>query len=518
MNNLLKIFDPDNYLDIPAKLEFTYTYQSPGMVRVKGIVQGDTFILDSTEDHWEIRYGGIKFNIAWNHGNLASVNDSFIALWRHHLVEEIQVKSPPTVYRKFMTFQAIAQEVGPDLSLASLLKVFSRLYTEGRLEYFYHLRVFYNWGISHGIEVFDRRTQNIINNLPSPKYNPYASIFLQQNYVTPEQETRLLYYIDRRISPVESILDHKFDDALYRELRDATLLLLVYEIAPRPLQIHMLELDDLKEIKSDDDGYYSVRLRRNKNRHLSNEYTSPREISGRLGKALKKLVRLNQHLFIQTDTQSAPIFLSTRGTRWASSAISKTVSEALESVFGIEKLDVEGAIIPFRHHLGQSLADQGAPPSVIADRLGHSTEVAARAYITATPNIAKIKTRALGENETYQYLMNALMTGSIMRQEDVDDKASIVRGTVGMHYIEGIGACDVKGHCHSNPVYACYTCRKFHPFIGGPHEQVVKALQEQVVTFMHNTVDLQHSRPMTQLEIVIESAKAVSKECKTYEG
>lgn len=187
-------------------------------------------------------------------------------------------------------------------------------------------------------------------------------------------------------------------------------------------------------------------------------------------------------------------------------------------MFGIEGLDVDGAIIPFRHHLGQSLADQGAPPAVIADRLGHSTEVAARAYITATPNIAKIKTRALGENETYQYLMKALMTGAIMRREDVDDQTSIVRGSVGMQYIVGIGACDVKGHCNSNPIFACYTCRKFHPFVDGPHDQVIEALQSHAMTFIDGTADIQHSRPLTQLEIVIESAKAVSKECKSYDG
>jgi integrase len=518
MNDLLKIFDPNHYPDIPPKRGFTYAYQPPGMVRVRGNVQGDTFMLDSSKDYWEVSYGGKKFNIDWNHVDFVGVDHSFIALWRHHLIEEIQVKSPPTVHRKFINFLSVAHDISPDLSLASLLAIFSRLHTEGRLACFYELRVFYNWGIMHGIDVFDRRTQGIINDLLTSKNNPYASIFLQQNYVTPEQEVRLLQHIDMRISCVESIPDHKFNSSLYRELRDATLLLLVFEIAPRPLQIFMLELGDLKEINSDDDCYYSIRLRRNKNRHLSDEYTSPREISGRLGKALKKIVLLNQYLFEKTDNKSDPLFLGNQGNRWASNAISRTVSWAIESVFGIEKLDVEGAITPFRHHLGQSLADQGAPSSVIADRLGHSTEVAARAYITATPNIAKIKTRALGENETYQYLMNALMTGSIMRNDEVDDEASIVRGTVGMHYIEGIGACDVKGHCHSNPVYACYTCRKFHPFVDGPHDLVVEALQEQVVTFMHSTADLQHSRPVTQLEIVIESAKAVSKECKSYEG
>jgi hypothetical protein len=336
--------------------------------------------------------------------------------------------------------------------------------------------------------------------------------------VTPDQEAQILQFIDLRLSAVEYMPNQEFDIALYRELRDATLMMLVFEIAPRPLQIYMLEQKDIKEIEIENNCYYSIRLRINKNRHFSEEYTSPREISTRLGNVIKKLTLLNQTLLNQPDNKGAPLFMSTQGKRWSVSAISLVVCKALESVFGIEKLDVQGATTPFRHHLGQSLADQGAPPAVIADRLGHSTETAARAYIAATPNIAKIKTRALGENESYQYLMNSLMTGSVMRREDIDDEVSVVRGTVGSHYIVGIGACDVKGNCRSNPIYACYTCRKFHPFVDGPHDQVVEALQEQVVTFIECTVDLQHSRPVTQLEIVIESAKAVAKECKDYES
>lgn len=514
MNNILKIFEPANYPPIPPRRGFTYSFNPPGMVRVRGNVQGDTLILDSSEDCWELRYGGIKKIIDWNHVDLVGIDDSFINLWRHHLTEEVQLKSPPTIHQKFKSLCHIAHEVSSDLSLVSLLAVFSRLYAENRHLDFFHLRVFYGWGVSHGIELFDRRIQNIINDLPAPKSNPYESIFLQQNYVTPDQEARILQYIDLRLSAVEYTPNQEFGIALYRELRDATLMLLVFEIAPRPLQIYMLEQENMKSIEIDDNCYYSMRLRRNKNRHLSEEYTAPREISTRLGNVIKKLTLLNQTLLNQPDNKSAPIFMSTRGKRWSSNAISNAVTKALKSVFVIEKLDVDGAIIPFRHHLGQSLADQGAPPAIIADRLGHSTEVAARAYITATPNIAKIKTRALGENETYKYLMDALMTGSIMRREDIDDEASVVRGTVGSHYIVGIGACDVKGSCRSNPIYACYTCRKFHPFVDGPHDQVVEALQEQVVTFIDGTVDLQHSRPITQLEIVIESAKAVAKECK----
>lgn len=514
MNNLSSLFSPSNYPNIQTIPNFSYTYAPPGLVRLKGNVKGDTFVLNTAEDCWIISYGGDPFTINWNHDDLRGVDASLINLWKHHLTEELQTKSPPTVWNKFRTLLHIAHKIDSSISLASLLTAFSELFAGKDSIRFYFLRVFYKWGVSRGIEVFDRNIQIIIDNLPAPRRNPYESVFLQQNYITPNQEALLIGYMNKCISAVENIPCRDFDKDLFQDLRSAVLLMLVFETAPRPLQVFMLTRSNVSHVDDGGEGYYSIKFRRNKNRHHNTEYTSPRNISIRLGKAIKKLIELNQMLLGQSSEDSTPIFLDTDGHRWPSSAVSLDISQSLKALFGEDKLDVKGALTPFRHHLGQALADQGAPPAVIADRLGHSTEVAARAYITATPNIAKIKTRALGENNTYLYLMNALMTGSIMRREEVEDESCIVRGTVGTHYLEGIGACDVKGLCHTNPVFACYTCRKFHPFVDGPHEQVIKALQEQVVTFLEHTADVQHSRPLTQLEIAIESAKAVAMECK----
>jgi hypothetical protein len=335
---------------------------------------------------------------------------------------------------------------------------------------------------------------------------------LHQNYVTPDQEIRILRYVDEQLLSVEADDDASFNIDKYCLLRDATLMLMAFEIAPRPMQIYMSERNHLVG----QEGYFSMRFIRNKNRHYGEVFTTQRAISVRLGLAMRRLERLSQLLFGHLGDSKAPCFLDADGKRMPSKAISVAVSKALRLIFNSDSLDVAGATTVFRHHLGQSLADQGAPPAVIADRLGHSTEAAARAYIAATPNIAKIKTRALGNNETYKYLIAALMTGSIMRREEVEDAAAMVRGTVGVQYIEGIGMCDVKGHCHSNPVLACYTCRKFHPFVDGPHDRVIEALQAHVITFLEGAADIQHSRPITQLELAIESARAISEECKRY--
>src|SRR5690606_15591681 len=65
----------------------------------------------------------------------------------------------------------------------------------------------------------------------------------------------------------------------------------------------------------------------------------------------------------------------------------------------------------FRHHVGHSLAMSGASADHIARILGHSSTVVARHYIAATPELAVIKQKALGENAAYQEMMGMILTG-----------------------------------------------------------------------------------------------------------
>lgn len=114
-----------------------------------------------------------------------------------------------------------------------------------------------------------------------------------------------------------------------------------------------------------------------------------------------------------------------------------------------------------RHHLGQGLADQGTPSDMIAEMLGHNSTVAARAYVTATPNIARIKEKALGKSPAYQRVMRSLLTGKVVQRRDTVAERAI-RGVIDTQYIGDIGACalPVHTHCPYNPVYACYTCKQ----------------------------------------------------------
>ena len=173
-----------------------------------------------------------------------------------------------------------------------------------------------------------------------------------------------------------------------------------------------------------------------------------------------------------------------------------------------------------RHHLGQGLADQGTPADMIAELLGHNSTVAARAYVTATPNIARIKEKALGKSPAYQRIMRSLLTGEVVQRRDTAAERAI-RGVIDTQYIGDIGACalPVHTHCPYNPVYACYTCKKFHPFADSRHEQVKEALQREAQRFIdiaEQAGDLIHNRPLAQHQTTILAVSATIERCRQH--
>ncbi|OCA72580.1 hypothetical protein BBI01_07245 [Chryseobacterium artocarpi] len=167
--------------------------------------------------------------------------------------------------------------------------------------------------------------------------------------------------------------------------------------------------------------------------------------------------------------------------------------------------------IELRHHLAQSFADDGAPIEIIAEILGHNTLIASKAYIKATPKIVEIKTKALGKFEPYHKIINMLLTGEIINKPQSIEK-NWVQGIVGMEYIGEIGKCNLQQICPKNPIYSCYTCKKFHPFKNGDHHKVLEALEKHVQLFIDIGLkrnDIKNNRTIIQLRETITAVKTV---------
>ncbi|TLX56139.1 integrase [Stutzerimonas nosocomialis] len=237
----------------------------------------------------------------------------------------------------------------------------------------------------------------------------------------------------------------------------------------------------------------------------------PRKITTQLGEKIERHISALQLRFGST---CEALFVSSSGTRLSVKGVGAGLKHELREA-GIDRPNQVSMLL--RHHLGQGLADQGTPADMIAELLGHNSTVAARAYVTATPNIARIKEKALGKSPAYQRIMRSLLTGEIVQRRDTAPDREI-RGVVDLQYIGDIGACALPAHTHCpyNPVYACYTCKKFHPFADGRHEQVRDALQREVQRFIdmaEDSGDLSHNRSLAQHQATILAVTATIARC-----
>ncbi|MFJ9449130.1 hypothetical protein [Herbaspirillum sp. NPDC101397] len=424
-----------------------------------------------------------------------------------YIFHRLESRSPHTVASDALmikTVSVLSRSHNAPWSTPGALSLLTQLYQHHAAELAILFRVFYCWCASSGKPGFSLETYFHLDETTLYRRSSYESLFLHQRYVTPEQETLILRLIDESYDP---------DD--WHSLQTNVILHLAFELAPRPSQMYALNADDLEVVEAsggtaNEDNYFSLWLPLGKQRGAGVPERRPRRISAQLGKKIQFLTALNEGLF---GKPVKALFWSAREERLRASYIGVALRDAMMLLDG----QTVGARL-MRHHLGQGLADQGASADVIAEALGHNSTVAARAYIAATPTIAKIKSRALGKSDSYKNIMKMMLTG------DISDKQSFpkerwVKGVVHLQYVVGVGGCGLpaNNHCPKNPIYSCYTCRKFHPFSDGPHEEVRSALEMQAQTFIDsaaNAAELGRTRVPVQLEKTLEAVSAVVQKCR----
>jgi integrase len=365
-------------------------------------------------------------------------------------------------------------------------------------------RRLYRWAVDRGIKGFDSNIYLKIKDVKSDRVDPYARIFLSQSGLELDEEIRLLKRIER-----------EFSTDSWEEVQFNIVLHLGFELAPRAIQFHSLDIADFEFIESaDHEKYYTLWLPMAKKVGQRRPERRPRKVTTRLGEKILRHVSEMQRRF---GSDCEPLFVGPNGRRLSVIEIGVGLKHELREA-GIDKPNQVTMLL--RHHLGQGLADQGTPADMIAELLGHNSTVAARAYVTATPNIARIKEKALGKSPSYQRIMRSLLTGEIVQRRDTVPERAI-RGVIDTQYIGDIGACalPVHTHCPYNPVYACYTCKKFHPFADGRHEQVKEALQREAQRFIDTAEqagDLIHNRPLGQHQTTILAVSATIERCRQH--
>ncbi|WP_207864190.1 tyrosine-type recombinase/integrase [Pseudomonas sp. 58(2021)] len=480
-----------------------YVFEGPAQVAIRTRTDDQPRYVDTRLPVWTWYDGGVVLKIDWA---ALDLTPEFNEIAKGFMAYALEKYAPQTA---FMFARTLVYLSSTDLAryfpwdcqnLIAELNGFKQ-----SRQNLIGFRRLYRWGVGRGISGFDKNTYLIVKNTKSGRVDPYQRIFLSQSGLDLDEEIRLLKRIDRDIPR---------DD--WSEVQLNIMLHLSFELGPRSIQFHSLDVADFEVIETDGrEKYYTLWLPMAKKVGQRRPERRPRKITARLGDKIKQHVSEIQRRF---GNGCEPMFVSRTGGRLSVIEIGADLKYELREA-GIDKPNQVTMLL--RHHLGQGLADQGSPADVIAELLGHNSTVPAQAYVTATPNIARIKEKALGKSPAFQRIMRSLLTGEVVQRRDTTPERE-VRGVIDTQYIGDIGACalPIHTHCPYNPVYACYTCKKFHPFADGRHEQVREALQRETQRFIdtaEHAGDLSHNRPLAQHQATILAVSATIERCQQHQ-
>ena len=463
----------------------------PKEIVIQSVEDNQAYTVFTASETWTIYFGGHTISFEWKE---LAFEKQFETCLKLFIIYRLQNRSVATVcYGDFrFLIQLKKHKISFPLSTIKILKFFNEIKNIRVISIF---KSFYNWALKRDLEGFEKKTMLRINEYKITKRKPYESIFLNQNFL----ENTELKRIKLKIKKFNEFTD-------FVKFRDHIILYISYELAPRRSQLFLLNSDDFKIINGPTPNikYYSINLPMSKKRISMKVEKRSRGISKNLGSQIEKLLTFYP---LATNIR-VPMFCDEFGKRLKIDSFSRIIKNTLGEI------NVKKTITDMRHHLAQSLADQGASAEIIAEILGHNSTMPARAYIAATPKIAEIKAAALGKNKKYNEIINMISTGKIIQKNQTTNKERWVQGMVGDQYIGGIGSCGLPSDtsCPKNPVYACYTCLKFHPFKNGNHEKVKNGLQNQAqfhIDIAEKGLDIEHNRPVTQLEETIAAVDHV---------
>ncbi|MDT0676991.1 tyrosine-type recombinase/integrase [Autumnicola musiva] len=454
----------------------------PALLRIE-LSTTTAHVIHTAEDVWTIPVGGINNHIHWNK---LIISEELTFYFKLYVIHRLQTRSVATVmngdYR--MIIELNRKQISFPFNSDGVLSFLRHSQNYNLVNAF---KGFYGWALQRAYKGFDSVLMDQIKEIKIKRQNPYHKIFLQQNFVTDEEDL----LIRNRIAEID------ITKCSWIELRNNIILNISYELAPRPSQFYLINVEDFISVKTQEKIYFSINLPMSKKRKSLRIEKRNRSISLSLGEKIEKLLLLYKYYRFPSKS----LFLSNNRSRLLVSDYTSIIKAEMNT------LNINKTPTDLRHHLAQSLADQGASAEVIAELMGHNSTLPARAYIAATPKIAEIKAKALGKNPKYMEIMDMMVTGKIIERKDALHERWI-KGMIAQQYIGGIGSCGLPSNtsCPKNPVYACYTCIKFHPFKDGNHVVVKEELQKQAQYFVdiaENVNDLSTNRTVHQLEDTI---------------
>ena len=339
---------PTNRGQVPPPSPSTsYVFQGPPRIAIRTRTDDQPRYVDTSSNIWTWYDGGIAMSINWSELNL---NPEFLEIAKSFVAHALEKYAPVTALKMTKVLHLLAQS---QIALKfpwvqqEVVETVSawKQFREGLIFF----RTLYRWAIDRGIFGFSRETYLAIKQIKSNHIDPYARIFLSQSILELDEEVRLLKRIELNATAAD-----------WKDLQLNIILQLGFELAPRNIQFHSLNIADFEVINTSSlDKYYTLWLPMAKKVGQRRPERRPRKVTSSLGAKIENHIAELKRRF--GDTCEA-LFVSPHGKRLSVLVIGENLKCELREA-GIERPNQVSTLL--RHHLGQGLADQGTSAELI---------------------------------------------------------------------------------------------------------------------------------------------------------
>lgn len=274
-------------------------------------------------------------------------------------------------------------------------------------------------------------------------------------------------------------------------------------LGQRSVQYASLKVCDVKIVSGDDgSSLYVIDMPRAKQRNkLSRSSFKTRPLIPQIGEVLAAHANAVKREFksMLLDESKAPLFPCSRSRNDApgfefhpaSSSLGNRLTLVLSHLNVISERTGKSIKITarrFRYTIAMIAASEGHGEHVIAEMLDHNDTQNVTVYTKTSPAILERIDRAIAMQiaPLAHAFAGTLISDESEASRGNDPNSRILDPRIDKT-MKPMGSCGQFGFCGFVAPIACYTCKNFQPWLGGPHDAVLDYLLEKRRHFMRTT-------------------------------
>ncbi len=317
-------------------------------------------------------------------------------------------------------------------------------------------------------------SSHYLSELPIPVMDRYTSIQTGNIFLSGAEEAILVAHFNE----MSKNMIHNPGSISDQTLRETTLLVCSYQFGLWPVQIGMLQLQDIRIWNEAGETHPCVHLtfKRVRQRLPARSMPLCRKVKQEWGILFTELYKRAERKGLK---ESDRVF-QTRSAKETAQILTRTTGRLLPASRSASVL---------RHTAAKRLVNAGLSHEELAEFMGHHSAHSSQVYFQTMTHHAERVNNALGIFDSRQPDAKILHDHFISYRELAAlDATQQIGGAPHGLLISGIGGCKTgQPSCPYNPVIACYGCPRFMPLNESKiHEKVLSDFRS-VVTFFSRT-------------------------------